>query len=331
MFGLADDQITATAQHSDRLVEHQGFVREGVVRVHDDLSALGLGDDFLADNENIARLDAARREVIGLAVKAGVDDLTSEIIAGPDFGQSRNGEDFKPSEHVPTVGPFCHLPCRIVGKQSRRERRNKPAIVTPTGDQGRSWFLPVVVLIVLAGGAAVGVLATQRESNADVAPRALVDHWHGALLIHNCGQDLPFATTDNDPDGVHTHGDGLMHVHPFNTSASGRNATLATYFTATQASLTDSMYIPGPSESPVVLDESVSCAGEDAELVLAFWEDPQSAEPPVVIKENLADFRIETDNYALTLALVPVGTDPADIPKSPLVNQIEQLGALDGG
>lgn len=198
-------------------------------------------------------------------------------------------------------------------------------------DQGRSWFLPVVAVVVLIGAGAVGILATQRESNVDVAPRALIDHWHGALLIHDCGTDLPFATTDNDPDGVHTHGDGLMHVHPFNTAASGKNATLETYFIATGATLTDTLYTPGPSESPIPLDESQDCAGEPSELVLAYWEDPQAAEPSQVLTENLAAFQIVKDDYAITVARVPVGTDPADIPKSPLVDQIEQLGALDGG
>ncbi len=187
------------------------------------------------------------------------------------------------------------------------------------------------MLIVLLGAGAVGYLASQREGNVGVAPRALIDHWHGALLFNNCGTDLPFATTSNDPAGVHTHGDGLMHVHPFNTTASGRNATINSYLQATGGVLTDSLYIPGPSEAPTQLDESVGCDGEEAELVLAYWEDPQSDAPPEVITEGLGDFRIVKDNYAITIALLPVGTDPADIPKSPIINDIATLGAADAG
>ncbi len=227
---------------------------------------------------------------------------------------------------MPTVEALSPLPCRIVGKESRRDRKPKP--INPV-DQGRSWFVPVVVVVVLIGAAAVGVLATQRESNVDVAPRALIDHWHGALLIHDCGTDLPFASNDLSEDGVHTHGDGLMHVHPFNGAASGKNATLETYLRSTGGVLTDSTYTPGPSEVPGVLDEAQDCAGEPSELVLAYWDDPQAAEPTEVFTENLAEFLVTKDNYALTLARLPVGTDPADIPKSPLVDQIEQLGARD--
>jgi hypothetical protein len=232
---------------------------------------------------------------------------------------------------VPTLEREGALPCRIVSKESRRSRSSASGISSPTVDQGRSLFVPAVALIVLLGAGAIGYLATQRDGNVGVEPEALVDHWHGALLFHNCGTDLPFATTDNDPAGIHTHGDGLMHVHPFNTSASGRNATMATYLEATGGTLTDSLYSPGPSESPIPLDESAGCAGEDAELVLAYWDDPQAAEPTRVITEGLADFQIDSDGYAITIALVPVGTDPANIPKSPLVNDLERLGALDGG
>lgn len=215
-----------------------------------------------------------------------------------------------------------------MGKESRRNKAAKP--ISPVADQGRSWFLPVILAIVVAGAGLTFALASQRESNVGVEPRAFLDHWHGALLIHDCGTDLPFATGDNDPEGVHTHGDGLMHVHPFSDSAAGNNATLGAYLRATGAVLTDSLYVPGPTEVPTNLDEAEECAGEPSELVLAYWDDPEASEPSRVVTENLVDFRIEKDNFALTLARVPVGTDPAEIPKSPLVGQIEQLGALDG-
>ncbi|MFT7601404.1 MAG: hypothetical protein ACI8TP_004357 [Acidimicrobiales bacterium] len=215
-----------------------------------------------------------------------------------------------------------------MGKESRKDKNSK--LISPVADQGRSWFLPVVVVIALIGVAAVAVLASQRESNVGIAPRALVDHWHGALLIHDCGTDLPFSADDNDPEGVHTHGDGLMHVHPFTSAAAGKNATLGAYLRATGGVLTDDLYVPGPGEVPTQLDEAVQCAGEDSQLVLAYWDDPDS-ETPEIITTDLNNFPITADNFALTLARVPVGTDPADIPKSPLVGQIEQLGSLDGG
>jgi len=55
------------------------------------------------------------------------------------------------------------------------------------------------------------------------------DHWHAALGIYACGEFLPNVQSDKDPRGIHTHGDGVMHIHPFTKASSGRNATFGVY------------------------------------------------------------------------------------------------------
>lgn len=64
-------------------------------------------------------------------------------------------------------------------------------------------------------------------------PRANVDHWHTALGINVCGRwlaDPPeFHVRGANPDlraGIHSHGDGLIHIHPFSTDEAGERATL---------------------------------------------------------------------------------------------------------
>jgi hypothetical protein len=216
-----------------------------------------------------------------------------------------------------------------VGKASRNKNSSDSVKVTTVKnpDQGRSWFLPVVLAIVIAGAVVVGILASQRETNVGIRPEAFVDHWHTAYGIYNCDTFDPPILEDTDPEGIHTHTDGVIHVHPFSASASGRNATLDAFFRATGAQLTDDSFSYGPgSGGERVLSEADGCGGEPATLTLAYWDNAllaeQGAEPDQIITENLADFRFEGDVSAVTLALLPEG---AEIPAPPTIPNLQTL------
>lgn len=151
-----------------------------------------------------------------------------------------------------------------------------------------------------------------------------VDHWHDAYLINRCGVDLPLSVSDDHGDGNHSHQDGLIHIHPSSPAGAGVNATFGNFVEAMGAELSDEAYVPGPGESPGVLSEEEGCDGEPALLQLAYWEDAFGDEPPVIVTENLADFRLEHESLgAITLALLPEG---ADVPKPPQ----DRLDALVG-
>jgi hypothetical protein len=64
------------------------------------------------------------------------------------------------------------------------------------------------------------------------------DHWHTYLGVNICGQWLTavpaFETPVGAPAGtqnagIHSHGDGLIHTHPFVNAEEGNNATLGKY------------------------------------------------------------------------------------------------------
>lgn len=64
-------------------------------------------------------------------------------------------------------------------------------------------------------------------------PTANQDHWHAAFGVNVCGTWLPdppeFHSRADEPDlaaGIHTHGDGLIHIHPYSFDESGELATL---------------------------------------------------------------------------------------------------------
>ena len=48
------------------------------------------------------------------------------------------------------------------------------------------------------------------------------DHWHVAYAVYICGKFQPPITNQTDPVGIHTHGDSVIHVHPFVDSSAGK-------------------------------------------------------------------------------------------------------------
>lgn len=222
-------------------------------------------------------------------------------------------------------------------KNETKERRGQSSngvqrisTVDNPDQSGPGLFVGALVLILVAGLAGTVFFALNRESNIGVAPEANLDHWHMAFSIHECGADLPVTNQFEAPAGVHTHGDGLLHVHPFNPGVAGNNATLGAYFEAYDAKLTDSSFTPGFADNfRGELSEAEGCGGEEAVLQLGVWRNAfdETAEPEI-ITENIADFTFESAGMAITLALLPEG---AEIPRPPIERIITLTETGPGG
>ncbi|HEU5302220.1 MAG TPA: hypothetical protein VFW06_08270 [Acidimicrobiia bacterium] len=129
---------------------------------------------------------------------------------------------------------------------------------------GATWFYSLLALIVVGG--VVGV-ALARPDSADAVPPqpgnpatgAPGDHWHAAIAANICGTWLgaaaEFETAADNPNvrsGIHTHGDGFIHIHPFTASEGGTNATLDRFLTygGWLASETSLELWSGPASAP---------------------------------------------------------------------------------
>jgi hypothetical protein len=78
------------------------------------------------------------------------------------------------------------------------------------------------------------------------SPRPLIsrDHWHASFAIFIGDQRQPNIPTFEA--GVHTHGDGIIHIHPFQSSEEGTGASLQNFFKYGGGDLTDAtLQIPG--------------------------------------------------------------------------------------
>lgn len=96
----------------------------------------------------------------------------------------------------------------------------------------------------LAGGAAIlGVALLTVLDRGDTLPTTQ-SHWHADYSIEICGKTLrPQAASPGD---VHTHGDGLIHIHPSSYRTAGENANLGRFFASFGGTLRESLLdVPG--------------------------------------------------------------------------------------
>ena len=201
------------------------------------------------------------------------------------------------------------------------------------GRQRNLLFPGVIGAIVLCGSALVWYAADERKGDTDIPP-VIGDHWHAAYGIYVCGEWQPEIPEFEATTGIHTHGDGVIHIHPFSQNGAGENATLGTFLDETDVQLSDDELTIGENELPdgakTWKEGDDQCDGEDAELVVAQWENAAGeGAKPALITSGLDDIRFRGDGEAYTIAFVPEGE--TDIPKPPTAADLAELGAVDAG
>ena len=87
VLGLADDEVAAAAEDPHRLPLDDRLVRPGVVGVDPLELPLGLGDDLLGHDDDVA---VGQRGVV--AAGRGLDDHPGEVVAGRDLGHPEDRE-----------------------------------------------------------------------------------------------------------------------------------------------------------------------------------------------------------------------------------------------
>jgi uncharacterized cupredoxin-like copper-binding protein len=105
-------------------------------------------------------------------------------------------------------------------------------------------WAPVVGIIVVVFGI-LGFLFIVRSATG--APR-IGDHWHVPFTYFVCGEKQPNAPVWES--GVHTHADGIMHLHPFQTYEEGSGASLGSWFEYGNGKITSTeIDMPGPTKA----------------------------------------------------------------------------------
>ncbi len=200
--------------------------------------------------------------------------------------------------------------------------------------QPRGLLFPGILTLIVVLGVALIVYARNERSNEDLGgvPQ-LSDHIHQALAVNICGTEQPVVPEwEPSPIGIHTHGDGVMHIHPFSQLGVGFNATLGRFI---ESARTEGGLDFALSDSKLeYLDETyeegkAECEGvEDPVLRLAYWENVQDEESlPEIVTGEFGERRLTENGGGFTIFY---GDPDADIPKPSNAEQLTELGAADG-
>jgi hypothetical protein len=96
----------------------------------------------------------------------------------------------------------------------------------------------VVLIAITVSGGSSSDAGSGPPHYANSATGQAGDHWHTFLGVNVCGEWLSAVPAFEQPvgspagtqnAGIHSHGDGLIHTHPFVASEAGKNATLGKY------------------------------------------------------------------------------------------------------
>lgn len=188
------------------------------------------------------------------------------------------------------------------------------------------WYSTLVVIL-LAG---LGLTAFSRDQrleelgspSSQEEPKAGSTHWHVALGVRVCDKWLDPVLDQTDPKGVHTHGDGIIHIHPFVASAAGSRATFDRYAEAVKGELAIGKFAwPEGSGTKKVEHETGDKCGEQEGEVKAFYNgEPHDGDPGAI--------RF-TDRGKLVLAFVPKGTTYEQIGDPPSTPGLDNLSDVD--
>ncbi|MGH9005876.1 MAG: hypothetical protein ACRDYV_22345, partial [Acidimicrobiia bacterium] len=98
---------------------------------------------------------------------------------------------------------------------------------------GTLGFAAIIGVIALLGVG--GIIASKSGSKAGAsAGPDIGEHHHAALGINICGQWKPNTPQYESAKGIHSHGDGFIHMHPYSRAGANENATVGLFLDQAQ-------------------------------------------------------------------------------------------------
>lgn len=222
---------------------------------------------------------------------------------------------------------------RKVAKAARSTSARRAA----SSRKNRSVSFPVAMgVIVLIGLLVIFWGRERRIAASDAMPRVNRDHWHAAYGIFICDKFIPnLLDARGDARGVHTHDDGIIHIHPYTSAAAGKNANLSTFFYETKLTVADGKIQQPPnadgSPGETWTDGKQCPDSRPGKVVLAVWDNADAKDAkPTIVTHDIPGVRFKQDRMAFTLAFVP-DDKVATLPKPDSVPTLDNLSDVPGG
>jgi len=194
--------------------------------------------------------------------------------------------------------------------------------------------LGVIAVVLTRGNDA----SAGRPRVADQTSGTPGDHWHTFVGIDVCGEWLANPPAFEKPTGapstannagIHSHGDGLIHTHPFVSSEAGRNATIGKFFSYGGWGLSGSSIDAwaGPASKPTQKSwsngDSCPFGRDKGKKIKMVWKVDGKTR-----QGNPADYH-QQNGVILALYFVPKG---AATPLPPTAcKALQNIGDLSGG
>lgn len=168
--------------------------------------------------------------------------------------------------------------------------------------------------------------ATANENPArrddDAGGPIVGDHWHAAYGVFLCKGWVTDLVDDGvDANGIHTHGDGLIHIHPFTEQAAGAGATLGVFLDQVGMDFSDDALTMADGGA----FGETGCEGQPTKLLVAVWPSADS-QTPEVYESGFEELRFLADGEVWALAVVPEG---GHLEEPPTVGNLEHPSDLE--
>jgi hypothetical protein len=200
------------------------------------------------------------------------------------------------------------------------ERAARAAASSRPGERRNLGFPLAVALVVVLGVGLVAFARSTREVSA--APR-IGDHWHSGYDIYVCDdyRAEPIATI-GEGLGIHSHGDGLMHIHPSSGVTTGSGATLGRWFESFGGSIDDAGITLDTGER---IEEGEDCNGEPTVFTVFRFDASDLGVSPEAITTNPGSARFLKSREFFVFAFVPEGATPPQ----PSQGRLDSLDRVD--
>jgi hypothetical protein len=206
-----------------------------------------------------------------------------------------------------------------------------------TGRRRQLGFPVAIGAVVILGLLLVVVAREGNQASADATnPPKRGEHWHASYGVYVCDRFLTnVSDKGSDALGIHTHDDGLIHIHPFSNGAAGKQANMGKFFDQVGMKVGDSA-ITLPSAEPfdgrLYQEGETTCGGKAATVKIVRWksalEAAEGAKPTKTFTEDFGKVRFTEDLGAYTIAFVPKGVE---VPAPPGASEILQNAQNDAG
>lgn len=147
------------------------------------------------------------------------------------------------------------------------------------------------------------------RSGLPTAPNGLLysgptprSHWHAGYAVRTCDQVLTSLSDVDNQVGIHSHDDGLIHIHPSASEATYSGATLGRFLETVGARIsTGRLELPG--QEPFV--DGDMCGDVPGRVAVFRWDGIDATSPSEIILQDPQTTRFLADGELFTISFAP--------------------------